>query len=375
MPTSDVVLTVAGKAYEGWKTVRVTRSIESIAGSFELSVSDSWPGSTTGSLTLGIAEEAECQLEMAGQRVITGYVDKRSLSIDGTSRSITVSGRDKAGMLVDCSANPGTWLFRKTDLKATVEKICKPLGIAVTVAPDLPLKLPPREKLGITPGDTAWSAIEKITKMLGCLAISDGQGGILLIRTGTILASTALVQGQNILKASAEYDASIKYFAYQVLSANASTMPKKDDREAAKSAAKTIAIARRAKGEAFDDNVTRTQRILIINPDDGANKKYAEARAQWEANVRAAKSDKVTVTVVGWTMDDGTLWPINVLVPVTCPKIGISGQMLITQAKYTMDEGGRKTELSLKRPDSFTPAPRVPQPTKGAPYKELVGGV
>lgn len=372
---SDVVLTVAGKAYEGWKTVRVTRSIESIAGSFELGVSDSWPGSPAGSLALGIAEEEECQVELAGQLVLTGYVDKRSLSIDANARTITVSGRDKAGMLVDCSANPGKWLFRKTDLKTTIEAICKPLGITVTVTSDLPARLPPRDKLGITPGDTAWAAVEKVCKMVGCLAISDGQGGIMLIKTGTILAPTALVQGQNILKASAEFDASGKYFTYQCLAANAATMPKKDDRDAAKSAAKTIATARRAKGEAFDDNVKRTQRILIINPDDGANKKYADARAQWEANIRAAKSDKVTVTVVGWTMENGSLWPINTLVPITAPKIGISGQMLITQAKYTMDEGGRKTELSLKRPDSFTPAPRVPQPTKGTPYKELVGGV
>ena len=75
---SDLRLVVNGKKYGGWKSVRVTRSIESIAGSFELDVSDRWAGQGE---IWPIYEEDACRVEIDGTTVIDGYVDHRYADI------------------------------------------------------------------------------------------------------------------------------------------------------------------------------------------------------------------------------------------------------------------------------------------------------
>ena len=66
---SDVRLIVNGVRYGGWKDIRVTRSIESIAGSFALEVTDRWAEQTE---SWPIAEESECRVEIDGEAVING---------------------------------------------------------------------------------------------------------------------------------------------------------------------------------------------------------------------------------------------------------------------------------------------------------------
>lgn len=374
MASGDLVLTVGGRAYEGWKRVHVTRGIEAIAGGFELGIVDRWFKQVE---PWPILEEDECSVSLLGQQVITGWVDKRNLALESGSRTFTVSGRDKAGALVDCSADTGRLLFRNVPLIDVANKICSPFGITVKLQPGLiPPVIPPWDKLAINVGDKASAALEKACRMVGFLPISDGMGGILLARAGQLRATTALVSSENVLKASATYDFTGRYFKYQVLSAHAAKVPKKAVTKAAgKALAKANAAAARSRGEAFDEEVKRTERLLVINPEDGADKKYAQARAEWEAKVRAAKSEGVVVTVQGWAQETGQLWPVNALCEVDISEVGVSGEMLITQTKFGMSEGGRLTEITLKRPDAYSPEPRIRRSGTGGKWKELVGGV
>src|SRR5688572_27785637 len=129
---ADLHLVVNGRRYDGWKSVRVIRSIESAAGSFELEVSDRWGGQD---LPWPIAEEDECKIQIDGQTVIDGYVDRRALSISATDRSLRYDGRDKAAALVDCSAVLDKWTFRKASVLQIAQKIAAPFGVRVTLQP------------------------------------------------------------------------------------------------------------------------------------------------------------------------------------------------------------------------------------------------
>lgn len=371
---ADVQLTVAGQIYEGWKTVKVVRSIESIAGSFELEITDRWAG--TGK-PWPILEEQECTIMLLGQLALTGYVDKRSISYEKESRTFSVSGRDRAGALVDCSAVLDQLQFRQTPLADLAKKICDPFKIKVAMQTGQSPSLPPRDKLAANPGDKAHSVLEKACRMVGFLPISDGKGGVQLCRAGSERATSSLKEGVNILKASAEYDFTERYYKYVCLSQHAAKIPKKDTKASAKATAKANAAASRARGEAFDEEVTRKERVLVINPEDGADKAYADRRAQWEATVRAAKSETVKVTVQGWAQESGKLWPINALVNITAERLGVKGDMLITEVTYGMsDAAGRTTQMTLKRPDAFTPEPRIQRKAGGGgAWKEIAGGV
>lgn len=356
---ADIRLRVNGREFAGWKSARVTRGIEAIAGGFELDVSDRW---ATQSKPWQIFEEDECTLYMDGEVVVTGYVDRRSLSYTSNGHSLSVSGRDKTAALVDCSAVLDKWEFRNAPVLTLAKRVAEPFGISVSLQSGLVLPTAPA-KLTVDPGDTAFEVIERACRSAALLPVSDGRGGLVLTRAGSGRASTQLVEGQNILEASADYDVSGRFNRYLVLGQH-----RGNDELWGESAAKV-------RAGASDPNVRRTSRVLLVRPEGNVTIEHARKRAEWEATVRAARGDNVAVTVQGWTQSDGKLWPVNALVRVHSPLIDIDGDLLISQVTYSLDDsGGTKTSLTLRRPDAFKPEPTV-GPSAAFRWKELVKGV
>jgi prophage tail gpP-like protein len=336
---ADVHLVVNRRRYGGWKSIRIMRSIESIAGSFELDVSDRWPGQSE---PWAIMEEDECRVEIDGVAVIEGYVDRRSISVSAEQRTLSYSGRDRAAALVDCTAILGRYTFRRVNILDLAAEIAGRFGIDVSLQEGLELPSAPA-KLVINPGDTAFQALEVVAQSAGVLLVSDGAGGLVLTRAGTARA-TALVQGQNVLDASVSYDATERFRTYVV----ATQISGDDD---------ASGDATRIQAEATDEGVRRTDRVLMIRPEGRMPKDLARRRGDWEARIRAARAETVTVTVPGWQQPAGTLWPINALTHVRVPAIGVDGDMLITQTDYVLSDQGELTTLRLVRPDAFTPEP------------------
>lgn len=356
MPSPDLRLTVGGAEYAGWKTARITRSIEAVAGAFELSISDRWAGRAE---PWPIPEEEECSLSVDGETLITGYVDKRSPSFSPDDHTLVVSGRDRTGALVDCSAALSTWEFANISILTLAKRLCEPFGIRVTKQEGLIFRV--IDRLAVNPGESAFETLERACRMAGALPVSDGQGGLVLTRAGTRRAVTALVEGQNMAAGGADYDATGRYRRYLVVGQHGGA----EDEFSGESAAFVWA-------QATDPNVRRAYRVLVVRPEAGVLPEHAKGRAQWEAKIRAARGDAVSATVQGWKQADGSLWPVNALIQVRSPFLGIDGEMLISQVVYGItDQRGTTTDLSLKRPDAFLPEPVVP---KGL-WKELVGGV
>lgn len=356
-----ISLKVGGKSYEGWKSARVTRSMESVAGSFELEVAwadrpqSAWP----------IREGDECTVEIDGETVITGYVDRRSVAYGPESHSLTVVGRDKTGDLVDCSVDLGKWEFANAHVQALASTICERFGIEVTLHSRLgQAEIPRVLKLSIDPGDSAFEAIERACRLAGVLAYADGLGGLVIARAGTGRARVELVEGVNILSASADFDISGRFHVYQVLAQHPG------------SATYHSAGAAAVRGEAIDETVERLERVLLIRAEGAATKAQAKKRAEWEATVRSARGDSVSVTVHGWRQKEGApLWPVNALTKVRSPLLGVDGDMLISTVEFSIDDtGGEVTHLTLRPPKAFTPEPRITKAT-ARQWQAVAGGV
>lgn len=374
--SDEIGLFVDGRRYTGWKSIRVTRSIESIAGSFALEAAARWDGREA---PWPIVEEDPCRVEIGrfsisgfefGEPVIDGYIDKRSMSASAEARSLSYSGRDRAGALVDCSAVLfGGWSRTKVDVVGLIREIAQPFGITVSVQPGL--TFPQIPKVTVEQGDTAFDAIRRVAGVDGVLIISDGAGGILVTRSGTERAAP-LVERENILSASIEYDATDRFRAYII----SSQTPGTDD---------TFGDATRVMTGARDLGVRREHRVQILRPDHALDEASARMYGDWQARLRAARAARATVTVVGWRQPNGKLWTVNQLTRVRAPSlIGIDTDMLISQVEYSKSDQGTLTQLSLVRPDAFTPEPqsatvkKLPRPfgwpelRKGASFDPLL---
>lgn len=354
---ADVVeLEVGGFRYGGWKSVRVTRSIESIAGSFALTVSDRWGQGEP----WAIAEEDPCRVKINGITVIDGYVDRRDIAATDKERSLTYVGRDRAGALVDCSAVLKKWTYTNVNIADFARTLAAPFGVPVSVQPGL--TLPKVAKVVVSPGDTVFEAIMRAVSDQSVLLVSDGAGGIVITRAGATRAAS-LVEGENIKTAQVSYDGSERFRRYVIATSTSGTDESSGN-------------ATRIQAEAIDEGVRRPDRVLLIRPDKGHSLKDARARGDWEARIRAAKAETVTVVVLGWKQPNGALWPVNALTRVRAPNlIGVDGDLLISQVEHSIGDDGQITQLRLVRPDAFTPEPVVAKvKSSGGTWKELDKG-
>lgn len=334
-------LLVGGFRYAGFKSIRVTQSIESLAGSFALEVSDRWDGAEA---PWTIIEEDACQVTINGQVVIDGYIDRRSLSGASNTRTLSYAGRDRAAALVDCSAVLSKWTYKNITLAELAKIVAEPFGIEVSVQEGLSLSK--MAKVVISPGDTGYEVLKRSAAEEGVLLVSDGAGGILFTRSATERA-LPLVEGINIKTASVEYNGESRYRRYIVAAQSAATDH-------------ASGSATRVLGSAVDEGVRRTERTLLIRPEKGYTREAATRRSDWEARMAAARAETVTVVVQDWEQPDGRLWRANMRSHVRAPRlIGVDGDMVISQVEFSVNsEGGKLTQLRLVRPDAFTPEPK-----------------
>lgn len=368
---SDARLIVAGKKYGGWRSVRVTRSIESLAGSFDLEVTDRW---TDLEQYQPIAEEDPCRVEIDDQVVIDGYIEGRSINLSAQARALSYSGRDAVALLVDCSAIPPKWAYRNVTVAALAEILAEPFGIRVSVQQGLSLPSAPG-KTAISPGDSAFDVLAKMARAAGVLLVSDGAGGLLITRSGSSRAASAIVEGKNMLSGTVDYDGRERFRRYVVLTQTASSDRMWTELAGVPTPREAGGNATRIRAEQTDSGVAREERVLILRPEQGMTTEYAQQRADWEARIRAAKAERVTVMVVGWTQPNGELWPLNALVRVQAPTLRGDGDLLISQVTYSLDDGGETTQLFLVRPDAFAPEPALVRKAvlSAAKWKELDG--
>lgn len=386
----DVALKVNGKRYEGFKSARITRSIESLSGSFDLEVSDRWgrkPGSD-GRIEPGqfepwpIMVEDECEVQIGGVTVISGFIGTRDISGNATGRSLRYTGKDRAGALVECSllvagatvkqgeaakdidptkhgAAGAKWTYTNIDLVDFCRAIAGPHGIAVSVQSGLTLSR--ATKLVVNPGEKCFDAIKRVAEAAEVLVVSDGAGGIRITRAGTARA-TQLTEGDNIEDYSLSENAEERYRHYLI----STQVPGTDHASGA---------ATNVEAQATDVDVRRASRVLLVRPDKGYSTTDARRRADWEARTRAANAAKVSITVQGWRQPNQTLWPLNALVRVKAPRLmGVDGDMLISQVEYSYGAGGQVTKMSLVRPDAFEPEPQARVSGQGAWLIGAAGG-
>ena len=383
-PKNVLTLKVGGKLYAGWKSVSVRLSIEQIAGTYELVVTERWPSQPT---RWSIPPGEVCEILIGDDTVISGFVDSVAVSYDAASHDIRVTGRDRTGDLVDCSA-PST-AFSGLTFFEIAEKLTDPYGISVVDETEDGKKLSVKEKKagkkGTQPkhkrvagklpkmatqnGESVFKTLEKLARCEGVLLVSDTEGGLLITRAGMGGdCDTVLEFGQNILKANFEHSHANLYSDITVKGQAAAADAGKFDVVHAQPVGNVARVNTAKSGNSQIDRF----RPLIIVAETQADSKRCQDRAQWEASNREAKARKISLTVQGWRQKGGDLWRINQMVKVKCPWMRVDEKWLIAGTAFRLDDGGTLTELTLVNKDAFDLLPEIPEPQAGlvdAKYK------
>ncbi len=334
----DVKIRIGGREFGGWKTVRVTRSIEALAYAFELTLSESW---TWDNAPIEVHEGQRCTIYMDHELAVTGYIETSDASYSGESHTLSIGGRSLAGDLVDCSAvHTGSW--KNNTLTQIAKDLCRPFGIELIldrintdiVIPEFTLNL----------CETVHEALDRACRMCQVLLISNPQGKLIFTAAREHKTRTVLKWGENILNGSRRGNLRDRFKTYTIKTQNKGTNTSYGTH------------ASEASGTATDSAINRYRPMILHAEGTGDRNKLTE-RANWEKNVRMGRSVRLVYSTPGWKNAEGYLWEPNTVMSVDDPRLRVKGKFLVSQCSLIGDDRGQRTELELTRAEAYTTEP------------------
>lgn len=368
--TRRVALHFAGQVFDEWTRIEIIRSLDDISGSFSLELRDpersisTWPFATLASLARRIDLWSEVKLTIDGETVLIGWMDEIDPVAAEGQASVSCSGRDKTGDLVDCAATvDGPAEFRNVTVLEAAKRICKPFGISVRADTDVG---EPFDRVAIDPGETAMSAIEKLTRQRALIITSDGVGGLLLTTSGKTRAVGTLTFPGNVFESSGAFSARDRHSEYIVkgqaekaagarsktatLDATAEPLTSDQSEAIGRQGAreeKGVSIVGRAK----DSEVTRYRPLVSLGRTQ-LTAKGAQKQADWMMRTARARGENLDLSVLDFR-SGGALWRPNTLVPVDDSFQDVNRDMLIAAVAYAADERGCTTRLHVTGPEAY----------------------
>jgi prophage tail gpP-like protein len=330
-----ITLTVGGQRFEGWKDIEVSRDLETISGAFQIGLTERWPGHSD---KWDIEAGAPCELAIAGEKVLTGYIDAAEYGLTPDDHSVKIAGRDKTADLIDCSAihSPGSWKNRK--LEQIASDLAAPFGITVKAATATGAAFP---RFALQPGESVFEAIDRMAKQRGVLPVATVDGNLELRRPGQVKAGYQLELGRNLESITFKNDVHERFSEYRV-KGHASGPDFLKGHKASRPAA-----------AAKDEAIPRYRPLIIVNENTGTVAGMSD-RAKWEATVRAGRGQTATALVSGWRSPAGELYNFDRLVHVLAPLVGVDQDLLISGVSWRLSEQGSTTQLTLTRKEAYS---------------------
>lgn len=403
-PANLVRLVVDGEEFGGWKNVRIEAGIERQARSFDLEVTDRWPGATD--IPRRIRAGMECVVYIGDDRVATGYVDGTPIRYDGRSVTVAVRGRSRTADLVDCcpvqgskgdggggggaskkgwgalgltaidgtkagaapaaraikgnakGGSGGQWRGQK--LEQIAADMAAPYNIKVVAEVDTGAVIAHQ----VQQGETVFESIDRMLRMRHCLATDNALGELVFVVAGSGgKATSALELGRNILAAETELDYKKVFSEYVCKGQRSITSQQTDESEEGDDVESAVTSSVGTSASVTDARMGR-MRLLVLKQSGQADEGTCGDRVTFERAHRAAKALETLYTVNGWRQSDGGLWLQNQSVRVADSVIGFDMEMLVAEVHYIMDEQGLRTELKVGPVDGYVSAAQKKQKKK-----------
>lgn len=164
-PLDPVIVSINGREHSRWTRYEIDADMFIPADDWHMTLAIPVKAPET---PLSLWQKAVVRI--GADTVLTGRIDRIRRRTAKGERTLTITGRDMAGVLCDCSAPIFT--AQNVTLQTVVATIAKAFGIArVNVTAD-----GLREKVNIEPGMSAWDAIALACELNGCHAWFEPDG-------------------------------------------------------------------------------------------------------------------------------------------------------------------------------------------------------
>lgn len=342
--TGPITLLVGGQMYEQWTEVEARLSAKRMASEFSLHVEEKWTGGAGGGgpaslMSWRIRPGDPCQLFYHGVPVITGHVDAYNPRYSHSSHSVTIQGRSKTGDLCDSTAKIPDGEMRDVTLDQVARKALQPFGIGLELDADVGDIF---DVVRHKPGQSVHRFLDEYARPGGVLLTDTPMGNLKLLHVQAGGAEASLIEGQNILEASAMLREDQRHSEYNVLGQDHGR-----DKEFGKPVAER-------KSRVKDGAVKRHRPLTLLN-ETKTSRKGAKKRGAWEAARRAGESVRVEIKVYDWFYAPGQLWRPGMRVQVTSPMLAINRVLSLENVSLRLSKDGTIASLALVPVEALNP--------------------
>jgi prophage tail gpP-like protein len=331
-PADNVQLLIGGQMHDRWESYEIDSDLLTPADCWRVTL-----GMTDGQMPPAVVPGATVEVRIGADTVLTGRVDEVEHDVSKTAHRFTLSGRDRAADLVDCSAP--VFAAELISLKAIVAKIVSEFGIAKVKIEADATRI--REKINIEPGDSAWDALVHAAEANGLWSWFEPDGTLVVggpDYTTPVVASLILRrngQGNNVLSLSKQESMHGRYSEVTVFGQKPGT-----DQEQGKN---------NLRGSWKDDGVKWHRPKIAMDHEcdnvavciDRAHKMISDSRLNGLTLCAVVKGHRIVA--------DGLLWKPGQRVHVISEPHNLDGVYFLMGRKFTRSRaGGTITELTLK---------------------------
>ncbi len=335
-PAESVELLIAGKTHRDWSGYEIDSDLLTPADAWHVTL-----GMSGGMMPPDVAPGAPVIVKVGGDTVLTGRVDEVSHQVGKTAHNFSMSGRDHAAVLLDCSAP----IFTKqmVSLKELCTALTRDFGIKTPRIDADSSRV--REKINIEPGDSAWDALSHAAEANGLWPWFEPDGTLVIggpDYSQPVVATLVLRRdgrGNNVLSLDKTESVAERYSQVTVLGQTHGTATE-PGKHALTATAKDTGIGW-YRPKIVTDHETDNYAVCL----DRAKKLISDSRLKGLTLTATVQGHRI----VGATDSVPLLWKPGQRVNVISEPHGIEAVFFLMARKFTRSRSeGTRTTLRLK---------------------------
>lgn len=329
-----ITIRVKGNDYTKFESASCTLQLDALSNSFKIVVI------TTQGEPLPFQMGDACEFYVDGIKKITGLIEVADGNYDANSHSVTYSGRDKTSALVDSTLGKLGDLKPPISLKAVCEAVIAHIGADIDVIQGTSTIIfnKAEDLIAAEVGQNCYEFLQALASKRQVLLSSNADGNLVITQSEEN-ESNGRLRNQindpenNILSASFSYDNTERFNKYEAVG--------QLNPIALNNAGETDLDAVVEQSGGVTDSEVIAGRQFIFKPEKSSSSEENLSRAEWELNMRAARSKsysaEVNKHVIG--VDDSgkdlkEQWEINTLVEISDVFAGIEADMLLNKITF-----------------------------------------
>lgn len=337
-----LAVVVNGTLFTRAKAIRVSRSLRSFAGWFDIVSS----ADENDRLPIKINDRVQI-VSGTSDVLLTGFIERLRVRQNAGAHEISVGGRDITADLIDSTLKTkqfnGPIGYQQLVLNVLREQGLGSIRV-VNEAGQLG-EIKASELVSGEIGESAFGFLERYARRVQVILTTNEDGAVLIMRAGATDSGVQLIrqadnQSNNILESSIDVNVAGRFgeYACQGQLSPAGTDFAGSTQEAT------------AQSGTASDRAIRSGRFFEFEAETAMDSSACRDRGRLEANVRRARSLDYRAAVQGVP----TSLKLNRLVRVLDDFCAINDTLLVSEIEHRFDLGGTVTEIGCTFRDAFT---------------------